>query len=72
MSNDCGDAKSAPKTNALNRRNVLLAGTTLAAASALNASAPIKSAQAAGGKPNILVILATTSASPTLAPTRRD
>ena len=56
MSNDCGDAKSAPKTNALNRRNVLLAGTTLAAASALNASAPIKSAQAAGGKPNILVI----------------
>jgi arylsulfatase A-like enzyme len=58
MSNDSGDAKSAPKTNALNRRNVLLAGTTLAAASALNASAPIKSAQAqaAGGKPNILVI----------------
>jgi len=58
MSNDGRDAGQASKANALNRRNILLAGTTLAAASALNASTPIKSAQAqaAGGKPNILVI----------------
>ncbi len=57
MSNDSGDAGQASKANALNRRNILLAGTTLAAATALNASGPIKSAQAqAAGKPNILVI----------------
>src|SRR5262245_49633851 len=55
MSNDSCDTRP-PKTNPLNRRNVLLAGTTLAAATALNASAPTKSARAAGGKPNILVI----------------
>ena len=73
MSNDGRDAGQASKANALNRRNILLAGTTLAAATALNASGPIKSAQAqAAGKPNILVIFATTSASPTSAPTRRD
>ena len=58
MSNDDGQAKTASKPNALSRRNMLLAGTTLAAATALNASAPIKAAQAqaTGGKPNILVI----------------
>jgi arylsulfatase len=57
MSNDGRDAGQASKANALNRRNILLAGTTLAAATALNASGPIKSAQAqAAGKPNILVI----------------
>ena len=56
MSNDNCDTRPAAKTNPLNRRNVLLAGTTLAAATALNASAPIKSARAAGSKPNILVI----------------
>jgi len=47
---------------ALNRRNILLGSTTLAAASALCAGAPIKTAQAqqparapapSGGKPNI-------------------
>src|SRR5690242_20039258 len=48
---------------ALNRRNMLLAGTTLAAASALNTAATVEKAvaqaqQAApGGKPNILVIM---------------
>jgi len=49
--------------NVLNRRNMLLAGTTLAAASALSAAATVETAvaqaqQAApGGKPNILVIM---------------
>ena len=47
----------------VNRRNVLLAGTTLAAASALGSSAPVHPAQAqqqpapAGRKPNILMIM---------------
>ena len=45
------------RTSNLNRRNLLLAGTTVAAASALSATAPIRSATAqAAGKPNILVI----------------
>jgi arylsulfatase len=49
-----------------NRRNILLGGTSLAAASALNAAAPVQIAQAqqqrpaaappGGAKPNILVI----------------
>jgi arylsulfatase A-like enzyme len=40
-----------------NRRNILLAGTTMAAASALSASAPIRTAAAqTAGKPNILII----------------
>ena len=49
--------------NALNRRNMLLAGTTLAAASALSSAATVQTAiaqaqQAApGAKPNILVIM---------------
>src|SRR5262249_21817849 len=45
-----------------NRRNMLLAGTTLAAASALSSAASVQTAvaqaqQAAAGKPNILVIM---------------
>src|SRR6187431_2919673 len=52
------------KKRALNRRNILLGSTTLAAVSALGASAPVQVAQAqqqpapaaAGAKPNILVI----------------
>src|SRR5262249_12150516 len=44
----------------LSRRNILLAGTTLAAASAMNSAAPMQMAQAqpapSGGRPNILVI----------------
>jgi arylsulfatase len=45
---------------ALSRRNMLLAGTTLAAASALNSAAAVQTAQAQpapSGKPNILVIM---------------
>src|SRR5262249_32380061 len=48
----------------ISRRNMLLAGTTVAAASALASSAPVQLAQAqqrpataTGGKPNILVIM---------------
>jgi arylsulfatase A-like enzyme len=52
------------ENRAVNRRNILLGGTTLAAASALAASAPVQVAQAqtrqpaaaAGERPNILVI----------------
>ena len=44
----------------VNRRNVLLGGTTLAAATALNSAIPVQVAQAqqqpAGRRPNILVI----------------
>jgi arylsulfatase len=53
----------ASQTSALNRRNILLAGTTLAAASAMASGTPISVAQAQqpqaaanGKKPNILVI----------------
>jgi arylsulfatase A-like enzyme len=52
---------SDPKQS-VSRRNILLAGTTLAAASALGSATTIKTAQAqpapapAGGKPNILVL----------------
>jgi arylsulfatase A-like enzyme len=61
-SNEPGD-KSNLKKSALNRRNVLLGGTTLAAASAVAAQGPIKVAQAqqqaapSGKPPNILVIM---------------
>jgi hypothetical protein len=48
-------------TAVLNRRNMLLAGTTLAAASALGAPASIQTAQAqptpSGRRPNILFIM---------------
>jgi hypothetical protein len=58
-SNDEGD-----RHRTLSRRNVLLASTTLAAASAVDATSPIRMAQAqqppraapSSGKPNILVI----------------
>jgi arylsulfatase A-like enzyme len=64
MFNDDNRDKSNPKNNALNRRNVLLGGTTLAAASAIVANNPVQVAQAqaqtaapaSGKKPNILVI----------------
>ena len=54
-----GNAK--PKSNTLNRRNMLLAGTSMAAASALGTAASTiqtttAQAQASGKKPNILVI----------------
>ena len=54
---------STPVDHSVNRRNMLLGGTALAAATALTAAAPVKTAQAqqqaapaAGQKPNILVI----------------
>src|SRR6516225_816871 len=45
-------------THAFNRRNILLAGTTLAAASAVVTNSVVRNAhaQANGKKPNILVI----------------
>jgi arylsulfatase A-like enzyme len=55
--------KSNLKQTALNRRNMLLAGSTLAAASALTSAAPVRTAQAqqagapARGKPNIILIV---------------
>jgi len=58
------DRPSSSKTNSstVNRRNMLLAGTTLAAASALSSMGAVKSAQAqsapSGRRPNILVIMA--------------
>jgi arylsulfatase A-like enzyme len=62
MSNGDNGDKSNLKNSALNRRNILLGGTTLAAASAIVANNPVQVAQAQaqpaapGGKPNILVI----------------
>src|SRR5262249_54360347 len=72
MENGMSDSKykspaepsSTPTEPAINRRNILLAGTTLAAVSALATGSPIQTAQAqqrpaapaAGQKPNILVI----------------
>ena len=45
----------------LNRRNVLLAGTTVAAASVMGSAAPVRMAQAqttpSGQRPNIVVIM---------------
>ena len=62
MSDDATGEKSGLKKDALNRRNMLLGGTTLAAASALGAAAPLQVAQAqqpsaSGRPPNILVIM---------------
>jgi arylsulfatase A-like enzyme len=57
------DNKPSSETSVFNRRNMLLAGTTLAAASALSSAANVQTAvaqaqQAApGAKPNILVIM---------------
>ena len=52
------DSGQHPNDSGLSRRNLLLSGTTLAAASALASIAPVRSAraQATGAKPNILVI----------------
>ena len=64
MSNANDGDKSNQKSGALNRRNMLLAGTTLAAASALGTAASVQKAvaqaqQAAppGKQPNILLSL---------------
>src|SRR6516164_562661 len=61
MSSQYSSNKSNSENNILNRRNMLLAGTTLAAASALGSSVQQAVAQAQqaapGGKPNILVIM---------------
>ena len=57
------DNKPKSDSDVFNRRNMLLAGTTLAAASALNSAASVQTAVAQaqqavpGGKPNILVIM---------------
>jgi arylsulfatase A-like enzyme len=63
MSKDGTGDKSDVKNSSLNRRNMLLAGTTLAAASAFASAASVRMAQAQqpaasanGKKPNILVI----------------
>jgi arylsulfatase len=60
MSTKTPQDKSNRRDHTLSRRNVLLAGTTLAAASAVAATAPLQMAQAqqtpAGRPPNILVI----------------
>ena len=59
-SQDEGD-RSSLKQGALNRRNILLASTTIAAASALGSTASVQEAiaqsAASGGKPNIVVIM---------------
>src|SRR5215467_12117477 len=53
--------KTGSKDGAVSRRNLLLAGTTLAAASAVSSATAIMTAQAqpapAGQRPNILVIM---------------
>src|SRR5207244_3871149 len=64
MSSKQGEDKARIESGALNRRKILLGGSTLAAASALGASAPTTLAQAqaqlpappSGQRPNILVI----------------
>jgi arylsulfatase A-like enzyme len=62
MSRDNSENKSNVKQSALNRRNMLLGGTTLAATAAIVSGNPIQVAQAqqqaagSGRKPNILVI----------------
>ena len=62
MSDDATGEKSGLKAHALNRRSILLGGTTLAAASTLGTAASIQLAQAqqptaSGRPPNILVIM---------------
>src|SRR3974390_1367637 len=54
------DNKPKSDSDVLSRRNMLLAGAPLAAASALNSAAAVQTAQAQpapSGKPNILVIM---------------
>ena len=51
------DVRPDPRERGVSRRNLLLSGTTLAAATAFASAAPVRTAQAqAGDKPNILVI----------------
>jgi arylsulfatase len=61
MSNDQSGDGSDVKHSVLNRRNILLAGTTLAASSALGTAATLQAtvaqAQSSGKQPNILVIM---------------
>jgi arylsulfatase len=63
MSSNDNGYKSDLRNRALNRRNILLAGTTLAAASAIASGNPIRVAQAqqpatpSGRKPNVVVIM---------------
>jgi arylsulfatase len=63
MQDPCNGNKPAVKSGSLNRRNILLGGTTLAAAGAIAANNPIQIAQAqqsalsGGKKPNILFIM---------------
>jgi len=61
MENDPSETKTGKKDGAVNRRNILLGGTALAAASALAAAAPLETARAQqsspSGRPNILVIM---------------
>jgi arylsulfatase len=61
MSNDAEADKSGLGDHAFNRRNILLGSTTLAAASALGAAAPVTLAQAqqpqSGQRPNIVFIM---------------
>ncbi|MDE1971792.1 MAG: arylsulfatase [Hyphomicrobiales bacterium] len=62
MSTEDRDGNSMSKSNRLNRRNMLLGTTTLAAASALGSAAAtvqatVAQAQASGKQPNILVIM---------------
>jgi arylsulfatase len=63
MTGNDGRDRTNAKTSTVNRRNVLIAGTTIAAASAVGSAAPNRTAQAqpppaapAGRKPNILMI----------------
>jgi arylsulfatase len=52
------DGANSSKSNRVNRRNMLLAGTTLAAASALPSLAALETVQAQSGQqPNIIVIM---------------
>jgi Sulfatase len=58
MSNKENERPSTAKTGALNRRKILLAGSTLAAATALPVVAAVETAQAqTGQQPNIIVIM---------------
>jgi len=63
MSSQDNGNRSNLNAGTLNRRNILLAGTTFAAASALNSPAPIQTAQAqvqpapSAQRPNILIIM---------------
>jgi arylsulfatase A-like enzyme len=60
MSDGSNSEKANVETSAINRRNMLLAGTTLAAASALTSVAPVEPAEAQqgpSGKPNIIMIV---------------